>query len=283
MRIILLIISFLCLYANAQNFEKHIIYLASDELNGRLSGTKYEQMAANYISKALTDSFDNKLQDFDFVNEKGITSIAKNLIAFSKKNNKNDSSIILIAHYDHVGTGEYKSREILSEKKNQIHNGADDNASGVAMVIELGNYFANKNNFHYNLILLFPSAHEIGIYGANHFVENFDWKNQKIKAVLNFDMIGRLDSNNKVLGVSCENDFIQQISNSSQKLGIHILKEDYFNRTDLKPFLGHSNLLINFSTGTHEDYHRITDDAYKINYQGMNELFELFKDVINGI
>lgn len=270
------------LFSYSQDFQKHILYLASDSLHGRAPGTNDEMLAAKYISIALPKSkFNIKHQSFSFLVDSIKTKNATNLICSLNKNRTNDSTIILVAHYDHLVMGSLKSLEILQSKKQQIHNGADDNASGVAMVIELGKWLAKQKNKKYNIILLFTSAHEAGLFGAESFVKSNNIEALKIKTVFNFDMVGRLDNSSKILSVS-DNKLDSSFYNTNT-LNFSINDVNIIAHSDLKYFVEYPIHLINFTTGTHEDYHRISDDEIKINYEGMKLIYEYIQQLLRKL
>lgn len=267
--------------STAQDFKKIIFTIANDSFIGRAAGSVYETKTADYIANSLKVDFKVQFQDFEFYNVSGEKLASKNILAFSKYNNDDDSLIVLMAHYDHLGIGDLKSTEVLLSKKNQIHNGADDNASGVAMVIELGKYFAKKKSLRQNLLLLFTSAHEPGFFGAKNFIVKNNLSEMKIKAVYNFDMVGRLDENSKNLGVSFKNNQIDKLIALALNNGINIVNDNLIEHSDLQYFANKKKLsLMNITTGIHEDYHKTSDDAIKINYKGMKIIFYVLKKYI---
>jgi Zn-dependent M28 family amino/carboxypeptidase len=281
MKLIGFIFFLICLFPlQAQNFKNHILVLANDSLGGRPSGTLYESKALNYIFNSVKKDFNIIEQDFYFTNSEGKSFNSKNILAYSKQNNEKDSLIILMAHYDHLNCGDIKSKEILSNKKNQIHNGADDNASGVSMIIELGKYLSKKKNFNYNILLLFTAAHEPGLFGSREFVSNKNLSDLKIKTIYNFDMVGRLDMQSKILGISSRKISMDKLNEIALKNGIKISIDDICENTDLKFFLNHNFSLINITTGIHEDYHKISDDFDKINFKGMKLIYKVVKEFI---
>ena len=272
-----ILLLFFCSVTFSQDFKKHIQYLASDSLHGRAPDTNDELLAEKYINSQIPKKYKIRLQHFSFLQDSTKWDSAINIIASFKKNKKQDSTLILMAHYDGLGIGSNKSLEILQSKKKQIHNGADDNASGVAMVIELGKYLVKQKNKKYNIILLFTSAHEAGLFGAQNFVKNYNIDSLKIKAVFNFDMVGRL-GNTTTLSVS--DNQIDSSFYKSSKLNFRINEENLITHSDLKYFAPYNFHLINYTTGTHEDYHRITDDAEKINYVGMKLIYDYLKAIL---
>jgi aminopeptidase-like protein len=278
MRKFLLILLFNSLfYCNAQDFKTIIQYLASDSLHGRAPGTIGELLASKFIANQLSKKYNILFHSFSFIEDSISKKNAVNLICSSKKNKKKDNTVILMAHYDGLGINSSKSLEILSSKKKLIHNGADDNASGVAMVIELGKHLSKQRKKKYNYILLFTSAHEPGLFGSESFVHQYNIDSLKIKAVINFDMVGRLDHSSKMIRINNNqddksiNDYLIQHKSNTLNL---LLDDTTIHNTDLRYFENYKMPLLNFSTGTHHDYHKHTDDTHKINYEGMKLIYQ---------
>jgi arginine utilization protein RocB len=199
-------LSAIAINLSAQNFAKdstklfkYIFFLSSDSLGGRLGGSINEKSAADYIVLQLKKSkikpfFEKSyIQNFEFTYE-GQTHYSQNVAAFI--DNKVDSTIIIISHYDHIGNGGKLSKSFGSDK---IHPGADDNASGVAANLLLAEKVKKRNNKKFNYIFLFTGAHECGLFGSKYFCEMLDELQLKIKYVINLDMIGRLDEETKTL------------------------------------------------------------------------------------
>lgn len=262
----------------SQNFKSTIMYLASDSLHGRAPGTNDELLAQRYITKQLTKQFKIELQSFNFLQDSIEKKSATNIIAYSKKNNEEDSVIILMAHYDGLGKSSSKSLEILASKKKHIHNGADDNSSGVAMIIELGKYLSKQKHLKYNIILLFTSAHEYGLFGAKHYCNTIASK-YKIKSVYNFDMVGRLGITS-TLFINDNNIDSTSYCNSNH---LNFNLNNTIPNSDLTSFIPFKIHLVNITTGTHTDYHKHTDDEEKINYNGMKIIYAFLIDFIKNL
>jgi aminopeptidase-like protein len=278
MRYGLVLILLIGLNLQAQNFKKHIAFLASDSLHGRGPNTTDELKAANYITAELKSK---KLKTvFQKLPFKGDS--ATNVLVFLDC--KMDSTIILSAHYDHLGMGTNKSKELLN--KHGIHNGADDNASGVAMVIELAKWLAKEKKHRYNYVFAFYSAHEAGLYGSAYFGQSSLCSNLKIRAVLNFDMVGRLDETAKIVRVAgAKTDPVFDVYfESNQKKPINFRYDDgSLLLSDLKTFAEKNLPTLGFSTGIHDDYHKMSDDEDKINYPGMLSIYGIMKALLLNI
>jgi|ERR1043165_739030 aminopeptidase-like protein len=257
----------------AQNFKQHIVYLTSDSLHGRAPATTGEIQAAKYIAAQFKAAKCRLVyQKFPFEKDSAI-----NVLGFLDF--KRDSTIIISAHYDHLGYGGNKSKEIL---KKGIHPGADDNASGVAMMIELAKVIGKNKRPRYNFVFAAYSAHEAGLFGSEYFSKNSLCRRLKLRAVINLDMIGRLDTVSKTLRVGgAQTDSLFSNFFSRTIATIHYRFDDSnINLGDLKPFAEKGIAVLHFTTGIHDDYHRMSDIEEKINYTGMKEIFRLIEKML---
>lgn len=195
--------------------------------------------------------------------------------------NGSSETIVIGAHYDHLGEGEYGNS--LYRGPHEIHNGADDNASGTAAVIELARYLqtngvTEKNNY---LFLNF-SGEEEGLIGSKYWVEHATLDTSRINYMINIDMIGRYDTGKGMeisgLGTSPEKfSFIHQLSFRDLKFKYG---ENGTGPSDHTSFYYANIPVLNFFTGTHEDYHKPTDDADKINYPGEAEAIQYIETIV---
>jgi Tol biopolymer transport system component len=186
--------------------------------------------------------------------------------------------LIIGAHYDHLGRGETGSRE-HKEEEGQIHNGADDNASGVAAVLELAARLAadrkeKPDAFLRGIIFAFWSGEELGLMGSTHFVEHSVVALTNIAAYVNFDMVGRQRENKLVLqGAGSSSVWRRLIEKRNVAAGFNlVLQDDPYLPTDVTAFYPKGMPVLSFFTGSHEDYHRPTDDSEKLNYPGLERI-----------
>ncbi len=178
--------------------------------------------------------------------------------------------IVLGAHYDHLGYGEESSLE--KDGKGKIHFGADDNASGVQMVINLAKKIANDKLQRPHLIALF-SAEEVGLLGSQAFVNNPPVvEGGKVIAMFNFDMVGRMRENKLIVfGETSAHEFPEMGKKIRHSLTLSSNK-NIWGSSDHASFLRAKIPALFFTTGPHDDYHRSTDTAEKINYEGMKKI-----------
>lgn len=179
--------------------------------------------------------------------------------------------IILGAHYDHLGLGG-PSSGALDPDTLAVHNGADDNASGVAMVMALARYL-RKHPLLHNVLVAFWGAEEIGALGSAYFAKHLPFPKDSVLLYVNFDMVGRLNEEGRlvVTGSGTAKEF-DSLFASLDTTGLGLTLEfspEGFGGSDHMNFYTAGIPVTFFFTGVHEDYHRITDDVEKINWDGM--------------
>ena len=280
------------------HIKDDVIFLSSDSLEGRETGTQGEVKAGEYIKKRFikiglqplenNNYFQhftfkpktNPHQEISFSNQKNDSTITgKNIIGYI--DNQAKKTIIIGAHYDHLGYGNENS--LHRGEKNLIHNGADDNASGVAMMIDLASKLrvANKNN---NYLFIAFSGEEIGLLGSNYYTKNAIIKMSNINYMINMDMVGRLNEDTAlaIYGLGTSPIFKQTINANNTKFKI-IQKESGVGPSDHTSFYLNDIPVLHFFTGQHEDYHKPSDDYDKINFEGMDIISNYIFDIISDL
>lgn len=282
---------------STSELKKHISYLASDLLKGRGTSSAEEKMAADYIAKEFKKyglkpgNKDSYFYEFKFKKNPDPHDTAtatiperkgQNVLAFL--DNQAPYTIVIGAHYDHLGLGHDKnSRDANPEGK--IHNGADDNASGTSGVLALANYYAtNKIKEKYNFLFMCFSGEELGLIGSKKWCDAPTLPLEKITYMINMDMIGRLnDSTKKIIiyGVGTSPVWVPIID--SVKTNFSIKKDSAgIGPSDQTSFYLKNIPVLHFFTGQHEDYHKPGDDADKINYEGEAAVLEYIIRVISA-
>lgn len=188
--------------------------------------------------------------------------------------------IVVGAHYDHIGTGAFGSRV---PGKDEIHNGADDNASGTSGLLELAAYFsANSENLKRSVLFIAFSAEELGLLGSSYYAAHPAIPMQRTVAMLNMDMIGRLNQKDLiVLGTGSSPEWEDIISRANRSVGLDIsFNSSSFAPSDQSVFYSKGVPAIQFFTGLHADYHAPGDDWQKINSYGEKLVLELVSKVI---
>ncbi len=264
-------------HVQSQHFKPHILFLASDTLHGRAPATDDEKKAAAYIAQKLSAANCTiTFQKFPFEKDSALN-------VFGFLDFKKDSTVIISAHYDHLGYGNGKSKEIL---KKGIHHGADDNASGVAMLLELAKNLSKNKKLKYNFLFAAYSGHEEGLYGSGYFAQSHFFNLLKVRAVINMDMVGRLDATSKTLrvGGATTDSLFLSFYRKQQNKHLHFRFDDEnIQLGDLKPFAEKGIPVLHITTGIHDDYHRISDTEDKINYKGMELIFELLHNYLQEV
>lgn len=272
--ILAFLFSLLCFQIHGQTineayFKKLIYALASDSLQGREAGSEAEKKAMAIVQNETGHHF--KKQKFSFYTPNKNFVKSKNLYLI--QHNKAPKTILIGAHIDHIGLGGHLSKSI---GKTEVHNGADDNASGVAMLIALMAYLKNQKTHNY--IFVFYSGHEEGLFGSKEFTALI-LKKIPVSLVINFDMLGRLNPVQPQLhcyGSMNKNDF-QPLLSEAFSINFHEKDSARLIELDTRAFLNRGIPCVSFTTGLHSDYHKISDDPESINYNGMVQVFEFLK------
>ncbi|HET9055558.1 MAG TPA: M20/M25/M40 family metallo-hydrolase [Chitinophagaceae bacterium] len=179
------------------------------------------------------------------------------------------TTIVLGAHYDHLGYGEDKN-SLNNTGVQAIHNGADDNASGTAALIELSKRIISSKFKNNNYLFIAFSGEELGLYGSKYYVENPTIDISKVNYMLNMDMVGRLSDSAKITvgGYGTSPYWGQLFSTLSDKNLKVKFDSSGSGPSDHTSFYRKNIPVLFFFTGTHSDYHKPSDDADKINYIG---------------
>jgi Zn-dependent M28 family amino/carboxypeptidase len=262
----------------SEQLLKDVETLSSDAYEGRKTGTKGGEMARTYLTGRLKEiglkPYPGKTsyeQGFEIKGRNGAAAIqGKNLIAYIP--GKTDNVIVISAHYDHIGV-----------IKDEVYNGADDNASGVAGLLQFAKYFA-KNKPNNTLIFAIFDAEEMGLQGAKAFVANPPVALDKIKLNINMDMISHNDKGElyavgtfkypalKPYFTTTNPNIKVLFGHDDPKLG----HDDWTNQSDQGAFNAKNIPFIYFGVEDHKDYHKATDE-----FKNINKTF--FVDAANAI
>ena len=192
----------------------------------------------------------------------------RNVVGFL--NNHKKYTVVIGAHYDHLGMGEKGNS--LYKGPPQIHNGADDNASGTSSLIEMAHWLStHKNMYDYNFLFCAFSGEELGLLGSNYLTKHLPISKDSISFMFNMDMVGRLNPSTKELAISGTGTSPIWDSIIEQKtLGLKIkTSASGMGPSDHSSFYIQDIPALHFFTGTHPDYHKPSDDIEKINFKGM--------------
>jgi hypothetical protein len=251
---------------------------------------------AVYVTKdAAKKYFSNKLATLKIKLRTSIskkTRIGHNVIGYI--DNRAATTVILGAHYDHLGYGEDGNSMIRNFDHPMIHNGADDNASGTAALIELARKLKSSKATNNNYLFIAFSGEELGLFGSKYFTENPTIDLKTVNYMINMDMVGRLNDSTKVLtvggygtsptwgeyyksfeGLNKKEMYYPSITFRYDSSGTGPSDHTSFYRTDIP--------VLFYFTGLHTDYHKPTDDADKINYPGeqviIGHIFKLIESL----
>lgn len=221
--------------------------------------------------KPLSFELDQKI-NFS-VNLKKKTGRVSNVVAVIPGNDPvlNKEVVVIGGHFDHLGLGGESSMD--PRHHGVIHNGADDNASGTAMVLKLAKELMKKDLKRTYIFVLF-NAEEVGLLGSVHFVEMWARHGKeygKLFAMLNFDMVGRYNKEVSIMGANSAQQWRELLLPLKSNYTFSI-KEESLGSSDHASFTAKQIPSLFFTTGAHEDYHTSTDDADKINFNGMRAI-----------
>ena len=278
-----------------ETVKMDVVTLSADDMEGRETGTPGEKKAAAYIAKRMEEiglspkgEFDGYFQSFKrkiksnphalepSPDDKTITGL--NVIGGIDNGAK--YTAVIGAHYDHLGYGAEGS---LYFGKPMIHNGADDNASGVAGMLRIAEALMKDTDKALNYIFIGFSGEEKGLWGSNYFSKNPTININEINYMINMDMIGRLSPDKKlaIYGTGTTPTWDKALEIESGKQFQVKEEESGVGPSDHTSFYLENLPVLHFFTGQHADYHRPTDDAHLINYKGIVEVTDYILGIID--
>lgn len=267
-----------------QQLKKHVYTLASDSLEGRGFGTLGGRKAAIYIANQFKDAgilpWKGKYLH-QFISEMTFCKVeGANIVGYIEGSDSllKDEYVVIGAHYDHLA---YK----IKNDNKVVYNGADDNASGTAVIIEIGRWLSkNRSTLKRSVILIAFDGEEAGLIGSNYLVKNSQIPINKICAMFSLDMVGMLKQYG---GINLEGD--KTIRNGDDLL-IELAKKHQINvkndgakvsyRTDTSPFGSIGIPAVHVYTGLISPYHKPEDDANLLDYEGMATITDFMIDAV---
>ena len=271
-----------------------VVYLSADILEGRGTGTPGETIAAQYIANRFKElgltpaGTDGWFQGFSF----GVSSNphaaptadseqmhGKNVLGYLDNGAQN--TVVIGAHYDHLGFGGMGSR---SPGVEAIHNGADDNASGVAGILEIARQLLASGARNNNYLFVAFSGEELGLYGSKHLVSSALLERYPVNYMINLDMVGRLGAEKAIAinGTGTSDAWGRALDAVDSDLVIN-RHESGLGPSDHASFYLNDIPVIHLFTGQHEDYHKPEDDSELINYEGIHEVSSFAVAVIESL
>ncbi len=269
---------------------RHVDWLAADEREGREPGTSGHDAATDYIAVHFREAGvapggeeGGYLQRFEVPLGEGRVAAAHNVVAVVPGSDPRlaGEKVVVSAHYDHLGRGRFAPRE---EERGAIHPGADDNASGVAVLIGLAHELASAP-LPRTLVLAAFSGEENGAVGSRHFLSAPGAAAQGIVANVNLDMVGRLgDGPVQVLGTETSPDWEPLIAAASRASGVAARSlAAGAGGSDQQSFINRDIPAVQIFTGGHADYHRPTDTADRIDRAGLAEVKALVAALVRDL
>jgi len=219
----------------------------------------------------------------------GVNKIpARNVLARLPGDGNTPETIVVGAHRDHLGLAARQFRRQdpdAARRTPLVHNGADDNASGTAGILELARVLAAGPPLRRNILFIAFDAEEMGLLGSRHFVENPTIPLENIKAMVNFDMIGRLDQHKYVVfGVNSGDVFADLVKKYAEPLGLDYRapRQTALN-SDHASFLRHDIPAVFVFTGVHRQYHQPEDDWELIDAEGATQVLRMWQPIITDL
>lgn len=270
---------------------RDVSFLSHDSLEGRETGTKGEIIAANYIASRFEDlglssyglgdsyfhTFSKSIKENPHQSFSSDSIQGRNVVGFLNGGHK--GTIIIGAHFDHLGWGGEGSGSLSLE--HAIHNGADDNASGIAALLYLAKSLQKKKLRH-NLLFIAFSGEEKGLLGSNHFANNILDNPDSISFMINMDMIGNLDSNRRlaIYGVGTSPNFSPSIHKVRSPKFEFVVDSSGIGPSDHTSFYLQNIPVLHFFTGQHKRYHTPEDDVEFINFKGLEDVATYIRKLV---
>ena len=271
-----------------------LTYLAADARQGRGVGTAGLDVAAEYIAAALARAglrpggTEGYFQPFTIdpsapaAAHTGVGGArVKNVIGlWPGQGALAGQAVVVGAHYDHLGLGGFASMD--PDSVGVVHNGADDNGSGAVGLLEIGRRLAERRSGNARAVVLIAfTGEELGLLGSDYYVKHPVVPIESTFAMVNLDMVGRLrDDRVTVFGTETAREFPALLDSLRVASGLSVAGSgDGYGRSDQSSFYAADVPVLHFFTGAHQDYHRSTDDADKINLDGVARIATLAADL----
>ena len=266
-----------------EEIKQHAEVLADDTMEGREAGSAGGRSAATYIMRAVSEA---GLQPaglngtFYQPFRAGCRNILAEVPAADSSNGDIEKeAIIVCAHYDHVG---YGTRKTSHGPTGFIHNGADDNASGVATILEVAQALQQyEGKLKRRVLFIFWDAEEKGLWGSKHWLKHPTMSLNDVKLMINVDMVGRLRDKLSLYGTRSLPGLRYAWSKSNRDGAVSLdFPWETVNNSDHYPFFQTGIPITMVHTGLHDDYHTPSDDAYRLNYDGIEATSKLLLDFV---
>ena len=269
-------------------------YLTDDALEGRLAGSPGEGCAGEFIARQFAllnlepagegGTFFQDVSLASAVNPHAPSGTGRNVIAFLRGDDPDRRSEIVIvgAHYDHLGRGPFGS---LEPESRDIHNGADDNASGVAAMLEVADRLTAGPRPARSILFIAFTGEEFGLLGSAHYARQPTQPLERTVAMLNLDMVGRLgDGKLIVYGVDTAAEWEELVRGAAADVGVEVaFSGSGYGPSDHTSFYAQDVPVLHFFTNVHSDYHKPSDDWEKIDIKGLNLVAAVVAEVAERV
>jgi hypothetical protein len=273
-----------------------IRYLSDARLGGRMTGSPGADSAAAYLARrfervGLQPAAGGWFQSFTVAKEAPVAQsarvgglVGKNVIGLLPGHDPalRNETVIVGAHYDHLGLGGFGSLD--PDSTGQVHNGADDNASGAAMLIHIAARLAQSPPARTVLFIAF-SGEELGLLGSAHYVKQPVYPLSSTIAMINLDMVGRLrDGRLIVYGARTAKEFPALLDSLNWHAGFDLKAQgDGYGPSDQSSFYAAGRPVLHVFTDLHDDYHRTTDDWDKIDPEGFRRVSNFTMGLVTAL
>jgi hypothetical protein len=273
-----------------------IKFLSDDRLQGRVTGSPGADSAAAYLARRFSEvglqpAAGGWFQSFTVGRDAPVARqaqaggvIGKNVIGILPGRDRvlRNQTVVLGAHYDHLGLGGFGSLDPDSTGK--VHNGADDNASGVAALIQVAARLAVSPPARTVVFIAF-SGEELGLLGSAHYVKNPIYPLAETLAMVNLDMVGRLRNGRLIVyGARSAKEFPALLDSLNWYAGFDLRAQgDGYGPSDQSSFYAAKRPVLHLFTDLHEDYHRTTDDWQKINLDGLKRVSDFTLGLVTAL
>ncbi|WP_423924450.1 M20/M25/M40 family metallo-hydrolase [Candidatus Palauibacter sp.] len=263
-------------------------YLADDALGGRFSGTAGERCAGEFIAAMYASLGLDPAGEDGYYQEVPLASAAqphappgrgRNVVGLLRGADPalSETVVVIGAHYDHLGLGEFGS----TGEAGEIHNGADDNASGVAALLSAARALTGGPQPARSVLFIAFTGEELGLIGSSWYTNHPAFPLERTVAMINLDMVGRLEDGEMIVyGMGTAPEWREIVPAANAGLDIPLAYEESgFGPSDHTSFYANEIPVLHFFTNVHGDYHRHTDDAEKIDAEGLGLVARLTENV----
>ena len=275
----------------------HVRYLADDRLEGRAVATRGARCAGDYIAARFSalglepagDNgtwFQSWTVSSDDPHGGALHGEARNVVAVLPGSDPHGTqSLVIGAHYDHLGLGGFGS--LSPDQVGTVHNGADDNASGTAVLIEAARALASGPPLAQDILFIAFTGEERGLWGSAHYVSAPLLPLDGTVAMLNLDMVGRVrDGLLTVLGTGTAEEWEATLERANARIDAPLdlrFNSDGFGASDHTSFYARGIPVLHFFSNTHPEYHRVEDDWELVNAEGMDQVTALVTQVVRDV